>query len=102
MPAYLIVDVGPVHDERAYAQYVANMPANIRQAGGEYLARGGPVDVLEGNWTPTRVVVVKFESMEAVRRWWASPDYAELKSLRQRSADARMIVVDGLALSGSS
>jgi Domain of unknown function (DUF1330) len=54
MPAYLIVEVARVHDEDTYAAYRERVPAGIREAGGEYLVRGGDVDVLEGDWNPNR------------------------------------------------
>src|SRR5262245_9581040 len=102
MAAYLIVDIGPIHDEKAYAAYRASVSSTIARAGGEYLVRGGGVQVLEGNWLPQRVVVVRFDSADAARRWWSSGEYAELKSLRQGSAATRMILVDGVSNGGAS
>ena len=66
-------------------------------AGGTYLVRGGPIEVLEGNWHPNRIVVVRFDSAEAARKWWNSSEYAELKGMRQRSTTTSMILVEGLS-----
>jgi uncharacterized protein (DUF1330 family) len=33
--------------------------------------------------------------VERAREWWASPEYAEAKALRQNSADTDMLVVEG-------
>jgi uncharacterized protein (DUF1330 family) len=96
MAAYLIVDVGPVHDESVYAAYRSRVPASLAAAGGRYLARGGAVEVLEGDWSPDRVIVVRFETPEGARRWWSSAEYAELKDMRRASTTTRMIVVDGV------
>ena len=96
MAAYLIVDVGPVHDEAAYGAYRSRVSATIAAAGGRYLARGGAIEVLEGEWRPKRVIVVRFESAQAARHWWASREYAELKAMRQASTTTRMVVVDGV------
>ena len=96
MAAYLIVDVGPVHDETIYAAYRSRVPASIVGAGGSYLARGGAVEILEGDWSPKRVVVVRFDSVEAARRWWSSGEYAELKDMRQASTTTRMVLVEGV------
>jgi uncharacterized protein (DUF1330 family) len=95
MPAYLIVDI-TVHDEQRYADYRARVTDQIRQFGGEYLVRGGRIERLEGDWQPSRVVVVKFESIAAAKKWWESDDYAELKAIRQATTDTNMIVVEGL------
>lgn len=95
MAAYLIVDITVLNEQR-YASYRARVTDSIRQYGGEYLVRGGKVEELEGDWQPTRVVVVKFESMAAAKKWWSSEEYAELKALRQATTDTRMIVVEGI------
>jgi uncharacterized protein (DUF1330 family) len=52
---------------------------------------------LEGTWTPKRVVLVRFDSMDTARRWWASPQYADLKGMRQNATKTNMILVDGLS-----
>jgi len=95
MAAYLIVDI-TVRDEKRYADYRARVTEQIQRYGGEYLVRGGRLERLEGDWQPSRVVVVKFESMTAAKKWWESEDYAELKAIRQATTDTRMIVVDGV------
>jgi uncharacterized protein (DUF1330 family) len=97
MAAYLIADIAAVHDEEGYAAYRSRVSPGLLMAGGRYLARGGLVDVLEGDWRPGRVVLVRFDSREAARRWWASPEYAELRRMRLASTRTNMIVVEGLA-----
>ena len=95
MPAYLIVDI-TVRDEQRYAAYRAQVTETIVRHGGEYLVRGGKVERLEGDWSPSRVVVLRFESIAAAKKWWESEDYAELKALRQATTDTKMIVVEGV------
>ena len=96
MSAYLIVDIARITDEATYARYRGEVSAGLALAGGEYLARGGAVEVLEGDWRPHRIVLVRFESAAAARAWWASPAYAHLRDLRQSSTSTNMIVVDGM------
>src|SRR5258708_2761527 len=97
MSAYLIVDIAEVHDAEAYAGYRSRVSPEIEAAGGRYLVRGGPIDVLEGTWAPRRIVVVQFDSMAAARRWWASPEYADLLAIRRRATTTNMILIDGVA-----
>jgi uncharacterized protein (DUF1330 family) len=96
MDAYLIADVAQIEDEATYATYRSRVADGILNAGGRYLARGGGVDVLEGTWCPSRIVIVRFESVAAARRWWSSNEYAELKRMRQDSTRTNMVVVQGL------
>jgi uncharacterized protein (DUF1330 family) len=96
MSAYLIVDVMRVRDEDIYGRYKKQVSPGMVAAGGRYLARGGAIDVLEGDWRPNRLILVRFESAPAARAWWASTEYADLKRARQASTDCNMLIVDGL------
>lgn len=98
MPAYVVVQV-TVEDPTAYERYKQLAPPSIAQYGGRYIARGGQTSQLEGTWQPSRLVILEFDSVEQAKRWWSSPEYAEAKALRQRSAKTEMVVTEGLAVS---
>ena len=95
MAVYVVVNVR-VTDPARYEEYRGKVPATIARYGGRYLARGGAVEALEGDWQPERLVVLEFESMERFREWYDSPDYAPLKQLRQEVAATQFVVVEGL------
>jgi uncharacterized protein (DUF1330 family) len=95
MSAYVIVDIG-ITEPEAYAEYIKVAPPTIAKYGGRYVVRGGKAEALEGEWAPRRVVVLEFPSYERAKAWWASPEYEAPKRLRQRSATANMIVVEGM------
>lgn len=97
MAAYLIADIASVLDENAYGRYKNQVSPGLLSAGGRYLARGGAIDVLEGDWRPNRLILVRFDSVAAARRWWSSKEYAALKELRQAATQTRMVLVDGLS-----
>ena len=62
MPAYFIAEV-EVLDPAPFQEYVQGAPATVRQYGGEYVARGGAIEVLEGSWHPKRLTIIRFESV---------------------------------------
>lgn len=95
MPAYVIVEI-KVIDAKQYEEYRQLAPGTIAQHGGRYVVRGGAVDVLEGDWAPTRLVVLEFENADGARAWWNSDEYREPKQMRQRCAKTKMILVDGI------
>jgi uncharacterized protein (DUF1330 family) len=95
MTAYVIVDV-TVNNPEEYAEYRALSGPSVEQYGGTFIARGGAVTALEGDWTPQRLVIIEFPSVDAARRWWDSPEYTVAKQIRYRTADSRMIVVEGV------
>ncbi len=94
MPAYVIVDV-TVHDSEDYTAYRLQSGATVAAYGGRYLARGGVVEVLEGDSQPGRVVVLEFPSAAQARDWWDSPEYSAIKPIRQRSSTTNLLIVEG-------
>jgi uncharacterized protein (DUF1330 family) len=95
MPAYVIADVNII-DPVQYEDYKRLVPLSISKYGGRFLARGGEVQTLEGAWTPGRLVVVEFPSLARAREWWASPEYAPARALRQATSQGSLVVVEGL------
>jgi len=95
MPAYVIVETN-VHDQERYERYRAAAPGTIAAFGGRFLARGGELTVLEGDWSPPRIVLVEFNDLDTARRWYQSPEYGEARTLREGAADLRMVAVEGV------
>jgi uncharacterized protein (DUF1330 family) len=95
MPAYVVVEV-EVLDASRYEDYKRMVPPSLAEYGGRFLVRGGRSETLEGDWSPKRIVVVEFPSVERAKEWWASEEYAEAKALRRATARTQMIVVEGV------
>ena len=95
MAVYAVVNV-QITDPPRYTEYREQAPAAIARYGGKYLARGGKVEVLEGDWNPQRLVILEFESMERFHEWYNSPEYAPLKQLRREAAVTAFVIVEGL------
>jgi uncharacterized protein (DUF1330 family) len=95
MAAYLVADI-EVTDAEAYQEYRRTVGASIAAFGGRFLARGGAVDVLEGDWSPKRLVIVEFASMERLREWYDSPEYAPALALRKRASISRLVMTEGV------
>ena len=95
MAAYLFVNI-EVKDQTAYAEYRSGVTPMIHKHGGEYLARGGAAELIEGDWTPSRVVLLKFPNMAALKAFLDDPEYQPLKDLRLRAAESQMLAVEGI------
>jgi uncharacterized protein (DUF1330 family) len=95
MPAYVVVEV-TVQDPATYERYKVLAPPSISAYDGRYIARGGRTETLEGDWVPKRLVLLEFPSFERAREWWASPEYAPAKALRQSCASTDMVLLAGL------
>jgi uncharacterized protein (DUF1330 family) len=95
MAAYVLVQV-EVTDPVRYEDYKAMVPPSIAKFGGRFLVRGGKTHTMEGDWSPRRLVVVEFPSVEQAKAWWNSPEYAAAKALRQATSQSELIIAEGI------
>ncbi|HEX3226865.1 MAG TPA: DUF1330 domain-containing protein [Gaiellaceae bacterium] len=95
MPAYVIVETD-IHDPEQYEQYKAASPAAVAGGGGRFIARGGELAVFEGDWNPSRLVILEFPDLEAAKAWYMSENYQEAKKLRDGAAHLNMVAVEGV------
>ncbi len=94
--AYVIVDM-KISDAEQYKQYMAAAPAAVKAAGGEYLVRGGPHAVLEGQWQPARLAMLRFPSLEAAQAFYNDELYRAARTMREGATEFfNMVVVEGV------
>ena len=95
MVAYIIIDLD-VHDNAAFEGYQKAVPAFIAKHGGQFLVRGGQFEVIEGDWRPHRLVVLRFPDRAAIRAFFLDPEFESLTKLRWQSAKTNIVAVDGV------
>jgi uncharacterized protein (DUF1330 family) len=94
MAAYVIAEI-EITDPAAYEDYRKQVPGVIAKYGGRYLVRGGKVEPMEGGWSPKRIAVVEFPSLEQALKFYRSPEYAPLINIRQQASRGKLIIVEG-------
>ncbi len=95
MPAYVIFDV-EIRDAAKFQEFMTGVKPAIEAAGAKYLARGGEHKVHEGDWSPRRIVLLEFPSMEAWDTFYNGSIYQGLKAIRDECSSARLVSVVGL------
>jgi uncharacterized protein (DUF1330 family) len=95
MAAYILAQI-EVTDPEQFEAYRRQVPDTLQPYGGRYIIRGAQSETLEGDWQPKRLVVLEFPDQARAKAWWASQEYAPVKSVRQRSAKTALIVIDGV------
>jgi methyltransferase len=98
MPGYLIMDA-EVTDPAGYEEFKRTAHAAVAAHGGRYLVRGGALEALEGDWH-SRVVLLEFETLEAVLGFYRSDDYQAARELRLKTSIARLAAVEGTTDAG--
>ena len=92
--AYIIANV-TVTNPAQYEEYKRLSSIAMQAHGAEVCVRGGPIEVLEGDWTPSRLVLLKFPSMQQARAFNQSAEYSQARQARQGAAVMRMVLVEG-------
>ncbi len=94
---YVVANVRFSSPERAQ-EYGRRVPAVIDRYGGRYLARGGPAEMIEGDWPVAYVTLIEFPSLDDANRWYESEEYRAIKLLRVSDAQSQIMFVEGLNL----
>ena len=93
--AYVVVDI-EVLEPVEYEEYKKLAAPTVTAYGGRYVARGGTVEVLEGDWLPNRLVLLEFPSLAQAQAWYTSQEYSAAKEIRHRTAKSSMLLVAGV------
>ncbi len=95
MSVYVIADV-EITDASLYGQFLEQVGPTIDSYGGRFVARGGEIEVIKGDWTPKRIAIMEFDTAEQVKEWLGSPEFTALNEIRTKSSNINMVVVEGL------
>jgi uncharacterized protein (DUF1330 family) len=94
-PVYMIA-INEVTDQNAYAkEYVPPAQKSVKDHGGEYVA-AGPGTQLAGNLPRGPVVILRWDSMEALEGWRNSPEFQATLKLGEKYAKFNIVAVNGM------
>jgi uncharacterized protein (DUF1330 family) len=97
MPAAYLIVTMHITDPERYKAYMAEAPAAVKAAGGEYLVRGGRHETLEGEWLPHRVAMLKFPSYEQAKAFYDGEMYSAARRHRAGATEYfNMVLVEGV------
>ncbi|MEU4427615.1 DUF1330 domain-containing protein [Actinoplanes sp. NPDC024001] len=96
MTAYAIAHLRPSGMNEEIIEYIERIQDTMDPYGGRFLVHMAEVEVVEGTW-PGTVVMIAFPDMAAAKAWYASPAYLEILPLRTRHIEGDIILVDGVA-----
>ena len=97
MPFGYVISHVDVTDPQAFEEYRSKVPQVTEGYGGQYLARGGKQECLEGpNSLGERTVIIRFPSYKRAVEWYNSNEYGELIKLRKAGSKAAVMVVEGV------
>lgn len=94
-PVYMIA-VNQLRNPDGYAkEYVPPAQKTVKDYGGEYIAAGPGMQV-EGNLPDGAVIILRWESVEALQRWRNSPEFQAALKIGEQYAKFNIIAVNGI------
>ncbi|MEH0970633.1 DUF1330 domain-containing protein [Micromonospora sp. CPCC 205546] len=96
MPAFALAHLHDTPVNEDILTYLERIQATLEPFGGRFRVHGAEVEVREGDW-PGTVVVIEFPDLDRARAWYDSPAYQEILPLRTRHIPGAALIVDGVA-----
>jgi uncharacterized protein (DUF1330 family) len=95
MTAYALAHLYTPNTHEDVLVYLERIQATLDPFGGTFLAHGPDVEVREGEW-PGTVVLIGFPDVDAGRAWYDSPAYQAILPLRTDHITGSAIIFDGV------
>jgi len=95
MSAYAIAHLRTPTANPDIYEYIERIQSTMDPFGGRFLVHGPDVEVREGTW-PGTIVILEFPDVDKARAWYESPAYQEILPLRTRHIEAETIIVPGV------
>ena len=96
MPAGYVIAQLKVTNPENYKEYVEKVPNVIKKYGGEYLARGGDYQVVEGEDNFPRIVIIKFPTYKKALKWYTTKEYKPVKNIRLQNSEGSNVIIKGI------
>ena len=93
MTAYALADV-KITVPAKFEQYRGQVPDAVEKYGGQYIVRGGPIVKVEVDWEPSRLIIIEFETMNQLKKWYHSKEYSGQIQLRHESSNTNVVFIE--------
>ncbi len=94
MSTYFVAQI-KVHDSDEYEKYLAGFDEIFSKYDAEVVLVDDDPEVLEGDWTYSRMVLIRFKNRDEARKWYRSPEYQKLAQHRFAASDSVAVFAEG-------
>jgi uncharacterized protein (DUF1330 family) len=95
-PVYMVA-INEIKDADGYrTKYLPTAQRTIKDHGGIYVAAGQGTQI-DGTFPKGRVVILRWESLDALNKWRHSPEYEEIRRVGENFANYNIVAVEGAA-----
>lgn len=93
-PAYMVV-TGKDYDPETMVPYVKAIGPLYKKFGGSYIAVSRDFVALEGEHDYQSILISKWPSLEKAEQFWWSPEYEEIKKMRENNGVFNAVAFEG-------
>ena len=94
-PVYFVADNDVSNPEAYKKEYLALAQPLIKAGGGRYLAAGKATS-FDGAPPKSRVIIIRWDSMEQLKTWFDSPAYRAARKVGDKYAKFHTFAIEGL------
>ncbi|MFZ5967223.1 MAG: DUF1330 domain-containing protein [Bacillota bacterium] len=94
MSAYFAAQI-TIKDPETYEKYLEGYDEIFSKYKGKVIAVDDHPMVLEGSWSYTRFVLIRFPDEAELKRWYESPEYQQLAQYRRAASSGDILIVKG-------
>jgi uncharacterized protein (DUF1330 family) len=94
-PVYMVALNEVTNADRYAKEYVPPAQASVKAHGGVYVA-AGPGTVIEGDLPKGPVVILRWDSLEALKAWKDSPDFVAAHEIGMKYAKFNIVAINGV------
>ena len=92
MSLYMVIEI-KVNNPSMYKKYINEVSDIIEKYGGKYVVRSEDITTLSGDWSPERIIIIKFKDEKQIKKCFSSEEYQEIAPLRENSTESKAIIV---------
>lgn len=99
MTVYIVATIS-IHDRESYDRYASRFFTTLKGTGGKLLASDESPEVLEGEWSGSKVNLIAFPDRASAEAWYGSGAYREIAKDRVAASDGIVWQVSGFEPAG--
>jgi len=94
--AYAVVDINAITNPDVFKTLLPKSGPAVAAFGGKFIVRTEKITNIDGT-SPSRFVVIAFDSVEQAQAWNKSTAQQEVENIRKQSTTSREFIVEGMS-----
>jgi len=94
MSAFFLIEITTISDDESYGIYIEKVASIINKYVGEYIFKSKQLTPASGEWDTKRIILIRFENKNMLRKVFQSEEYKKIAHLREQSTESKAIIIE--------